>query len=56
MNIKVFVYDKKTNKTLLTIAGIREIRKGEKYLEITDAMGYIVNVDPKVCKTRIYKN
>lgn len=56
MNIKVFVYDKKSNKTMLQIAGIREIRKGEKYLEITDANGYVVNVDPKIYKTRIYQN
>ena len=56
MNVKVFVYDKKTNQTVLKLKDVKSIEVGGEYLIITDAQDYTVRVNPKHCKTRIYQN
>ena len=54
--MKVFVYEKKTNKTLITLKDVDKVETSGKKIYITTKDQGLHIYDTSVVKTRIYQN
>lgn len=54
--MKVFVYNKKTNKTVAKFSDVPTVECDESYIYITTRTGAIKTFNRKNVKTRIYQN